>query len=95
MPDSYQVVVHVPVNSLEAAGAVRQRLQEASTAQSGSGAWVARGGPSDAVRVRFTLDAESADAARERALAWTRAELARPGVAIPGVGEPTTVDTPA
>ena len=90
MPDSYRVVVHVPVDSREAAAAVTQRLQEASTAQSGIGAWVVRGGPSDAVRIEFTFESDSVDAARERALAWTRAELARPGVAVPGVGEPTS-----
>ena len=92
MSSQFRVGVVVPVRDEETAALVTQRLQEASTVQKPIGAWVARrreDAPSTGqVLVDFTLEADTLEQAKARALTWTRAEIAR-GDALEGVGEPT------
>jgi hypothetical protein len=91
MPSRFRVGVVVPVTDEATAAIVTQRLQEATTIQKHIGAWVVRRHQDDPfpgqVLVDFTIEADTLEEARARALAWTRAELAR-GRALAGVGEP-------
>jgi len=92
MSSQFRVGVVVPVRDEEAAALVTQRLQEASTVQKHIGAWVARrreDGPfTGQVLVDFTIEADTLEQAKTRALTWTQEEIAR-GKALGGVGEPT------
>ena len=96
MSKQFRVGVVVPVTDDGTAAIVTQRLQAATTIQKSIGAWVARRRPDDPftgrVLIDFTIEADTLEEARERALAWTRTELVR-GKAIEGVGEPTDAGT--
>lgn len=91
MPSQFRVGVVVPVADEASAAIVTQRLQEATTLQRHIGAWVMRrreGEPfAGQVLVDFTVEADTLEEAKARALTWTRAELAR-GDVLAGVGEP-------
>ena len=96
MPSQFRVGVIVPVTDETSAALVTQKLQEATTIQRHIGAWVVRRREDDPfsgeVLVDFTIEADTLEDAKARALTWTRAELAR-GSAVEGVGEPTEAGT--
>ena len=88
----FRVGVIVPVTDEASAALVTQKLQEATTIQRHIGAWVVRRQEDEPftgrVLVDFTIEADTLEDAKVRALTWTRAEMAR-GREVAGVGEPT------